>query len=230
MQHRVLLVGTSCARLGHSAQASGVWLEELAQAYFTLREAGAALSIATPLGGQVPLDPASCNDPWLSELGKRLLEDKTAAELLSRATRLADVVPASVDALYIVGGAGAMTDLPGNHALGQLLEALSAGGRPIAAVCHGVAGLAFARGSDGSPFVANRKLTCFSNMEEEQVGYVAYLEVLPETLLRGLGAVYSSGEPWFEHVVSDGLLLTGQNPASAGPLARKLAGVLAGRS
>lgn len=229
MKHRVCLIGTSHNRLGESDHPSGVWLEELAQAYFALREAGADLILATPKGGRVPLDPASCADPWLSELGRRLLSDTEAKAMLEHSKRLADADGKFLDALYIVGGAGAMADLPNNPALGTLLITLTRRERPIAAVCHGVAGLASAKAADGTPLAAGKRVTCFSNVEEEQVGYVAHLPTLPENLLRSLGAMYSSSDPWVEHVVSDGLLLTGQNPASAGPLARQLVNTLRAR-
>jgi putative intracellular protease/amidase len=206
-----------------------VWLEELAQAFFALREAGATLVLATPNGGRVPLDPASCTDPWLSELGRRLLDDFEAKQMLEESRRLADVDGDSLDALYIVGGAGAMADLPSNPALAALLTTLLRRQQPVAAVCHGVAGLASAKSAQGAALIAGKRVTCFSNVEEEQVGYGAYLPQLPENLLRSLGAVYSSADPWVEHVVVDGLLLTGQNPASAGPLARQLAAVLGAR-
>lgn len=229
MKHRVCLIGTSHNRLGESDRASGVWLEELAQAYFALREAGADLFVATPKGGRVPLDPASCADPWLSELGRRLLNDPEAKRMLEDSRHLAAVEGESLGALYIVGGAGAMADLPNDPALGTLLMTLRRRERPIAAVCHGVAGLASAKNADGTPLAAGKRVTCFSNVEEEQVGYVAYLATLPEDLLRSQGAVYSSADPWVEHVVSDDLLLTGQNPASAGPLARHLVDALRAR-
>ena len=222
MKHRVVLIGTSHNRLGNSNLPSGVWLEELAQAYFVLREADAELLLATPRGGRVPLDPGSCHDPWLSELGRKLLNDTDGKRMLEDSLPLCEVDAESVDSIYIVGGAGAMADLPDDAALGSLLASLIRRDRPVAAVCHGVAGFAAGRAADGSPLVAGRRVTCFSNLEEEQVGYVAHLPVLPETLLRSQGALYSSAEPWVEYVVVDGPLLTGQNPSSAGPLARRL--------
>jgi putative intracellular protease/amidase len=230
MSKRILLVATSHDRLGQTDKPSGVWLDELAQAFFVFRDSGARISLASSKGGRIPLDPASCQDPWLSESGKEFLNDPQATQLAAASQMLTEVDSDQVDGLYIVGGAGAMTDLPKNQALGRLLAALAVRRRPVAAVCHGVAGLAAARYADGTPLIAKRQVTGFSNAEEEQVGNVQQLEVLPEDLLRSLGAVYSCADPWLEHVVVDGVLLTGQNPASARLLAQRLIEVLAAES
>ncbi len=217
---RVLLVLTSHDRLGDTTQGTGAWLEELAQAYFVFADSGVGVDVASPRGGAAPIDPASRAAPWLSATGERLLADPVATAKIQASLRLDTVDAARYSSLYIVGGAGTVWDLPGCPPLGRLIEALLRAGRPVAAVCHGVTGLAAARTAGGEPIVKGRKVTAFSNREEEQVGYVPILPVLPENLMRSLGAEYSCAEPWQEHVVVDGTLMTGQNPASAAPLAR----------
>lgn len=227
MKRHVLLIVTSHDRLGDSGQGTGAWLEELAQAYYTIADAGFEVELASPRGGKAPLDPTSCDAPWLSETGKRLLADAIAMSKVGISQAIAAVDADRYRGIYIVGGAGAVWDLPNNTALGGVISRTLSAGRPVAAVCHGVAGLASARTADGAPVVKGRRVTAFSNVEEEQVGYVPLLPVLPENLLRSLGADYFCAAPWTECVISDGTLLTGQNPASAAPLARALVGLVA---
>lgn len=222
MRGTVLLVVTSHNRLGDSGQGTGAWLEELAQAYYTVADAGYAVDLASPRGGKAPLDPTSCEATWLSETGKRFVGDATAMGKVEITKALTSVDSERYRGIYLVGGAGAVWDMPNCAALGAVIAKMLAAGRPVAAVCHGVAGLASARTLEGEPLVKGRKVTAFSNAEEEQVGYVPLLPLLPENLLRSLGADYICAEPWKECVVTDGTLLTGQNPASAAPLARAL--------
>ena len=222
MSSKVLLVVTSTKTLGPNGPATGVWLEELAQAYFTLRDAGFDLLIASTLGGSAPIDRESCQEPWLSATGRQFMNDDAAMQLMATTVSLDEIDPASIRSIYLVGGAGTMFDFPRSEALGRVLSSLASRGLPVAAVCHGVAGLA----SASEQFVRGKKVTCFSNAEEAQVAYVPYLPVLPENLLRSLGANFSCTDPWIEYVVDDGMLFTGQNPASAAPLARLLAAKL----
>lgn len=222
MSKSVLLVVTSNERLGESGQKTGAWLEELSQAYFTFADAGWNVDIASPRGGAAPIDPASAQDPWLSELGKRFLADDHTIRLMTDSRAISDVAPDEYAAIYLVGGAGTMWDFPENRPLASLIEQMLKSGRMVAAVCHGVAGLASARKTTGELVVQGLRLTCFSNVEEEQVGYVPHLPILPQNLLTSRGALYSCAEPWLEHVVADGKILTGQNPASAGALAREV--------
>jgi putative intracellular protease/amidase len=222
VQHTVLLIVTSHDRLGNSAQGTGAWLEELAQAYFVFADAKLNVEIASPRGGSAPLDPSSCAPPWLSPTGERFLADATAMSKVRATLALGALDVDRYSGIYLVGGAGAIWDLPESVPLGVLIGSMVERRRPVAAVCHGVGGLAAARDRLGEPLVRKRKVTAFSNAEEDQVGYTSLLPVLPENLLRSLGADYSCAEPWQEHVVADDLVLTGQNPASAAPLARAL--------
>lgn len=228
MNRTMLLVVTSHDRLGTSEQGTGAWLEELAQAYFVFVDAGVAVEIASPSGGAAPLDPTSCAAPWLSACGERFLADTTAMGSLGASLKLEKVQADRYAGVYLVGGAGAAWDLPASAALGKVLSELAERHSPVAAVCHGTAGLASARDPKGEPLVRGRRVTAFSNAEEDQVGYTALLPVLPENLLCSLGSRYSCAPPWQEHVVADGWLLTGQNPASAAPLARAVLAQLSG--
>jgi putative intracellular protease/amidase len=223
----VLLIVTSHDRLGDSGRGTGAWLEELAQAYYVLANSGLDIDIASPRGGRAPLDPSSCETPWLSALGERFLADGVAMGKVQNTQALAAVDPVRYRGIYIVGGAGTVWDLPNSAALGEIIATLLEAGRPVAAVCHGVVGLATARNLKGEPMVKGRRVTGFSNVEEDQVGYAPILPLLPENLLRSLGAEYACSEPWTQCVVVDGLLLTGQNPASAAALAGALAAQIA---
>jgi putative intracellular protease/amidase len=218
---KVLFLLTSHDVLGSTKRKTGAWLEELAAPYAIFREAGFLAEIASPKGGAAPIDPLSLESPWLTPAGEAFLEDQHARELLSRTMpiRTAALRGTLPDALFLVGGTGTMWDFMSNRDLATLVERALAANRPVAALCHGVIGLHEARATDGSPIVAGRRITCFSNAEERLVGFDEIVPVLAETALVDQGGLYSSAEPFASHVVVDGLLFTGQNPASAGDLA-----------
>lgn len=219
MSRNILLVVTSNDRLGDNGGATGTWLEELASAYYTFVDAGHAVSIASTRGGDAPLDPGSLQEPWLTETGRRFQQDARATAAL-RDTLPIDRAKAAYDAVYLVGGAGTAWDFPGSAGLTALIETLDRSGRVVAGVCHGVLGLTTARTKDGKALVAGRAVTGVSNAEERAIGYDKIVPLLPEERMNQLGARYSSAaEPFHAHVVRDGNLLTGQNPASAAPLA-----------
>jgi putative intracellular protease/amidase len=199
---------------------TGAWLEELAASYYVFVDAGCEVEIASPAGGAAPLDPLSLEEPWLTAAGKRFREDGVATTKLENTRRLSSVAHATFDAIYCVGGAATAWDFPGNTELAGIVQSLHAMRRPVAGVCHGVLGLTKARTAEGAPIVSGRAVTGISNAEETLTGFDKLVPVLPETRLRELGALYSCAAPLAEHVVVDGNVLTGQNPASAGPLAR----------
>ncbi|HVO46031.1 MAG TPA: type 1 glutamine amidotransferase domain-containing protein [Steroidobacteraceae bacterium] len=238
---RVLLVVSSCARMtppaGQSAQAAGesagpadgsgsqpgavtgAWMEELAASYYAFADAGCEVLIASPRGGEGPIDPLSLQLPWLTDTGRRFQADAQAREKLSDTISLAEVRAADFDALYLVGGAAAAWDFPCDDHLARVIQDLASAHRPVAAVCHGVLGLTKARDTQGNAIVANRAVTGISNAEEIMTGFDKLVPLLPEERLKELGARYSCAEPFAAKVVSDGNLFTGQNPASAAPLA-----------
>lgn len=224
---QVLLVVTSNDRLGNTGGATGSWLEELAVSYFSFVDAGLEVAIASPKGGKAPLDPASLEAPWISDVGRRFLDDPIAGRLLANTVALPRVRSEAYDAVLVVGGAGGAWDFPSDVALAKTLETLNAKNRVVAGVCHGVLGLTSAKATNGSLLVAGRAVTGVSDAEEKLVGYEKIVPLLPEQRMIELGAQYSRAkEPFEAHVVRDGNLLTGQNPASTAPLAHAIVQML----
>lgn len=227
MNKHVLMVVTSVARIESTGAPTGIWLEELAAAYFRFRDAGWRVEIVSIAGGPGPLDPASLEAPWLTESGRRFLGESTAMAQLASTAPVAVAPSLSIAAIYLVGGAGTAWDFPGNEALAALIERVHNNGGVVSGVCHGVLGLSKARAPDGRALVANRRVTGVSNAEEKIVGLDTIVPQLPEDTLRTLGAQYScAAEPFAAHVVRDGRLLTGQNPASVASLAESIIAML----
>jgi len=219
---RVLMVVSSRDHLAESAQPTGAWLEELAAPYYVFADSGCEVTIASPRGGKAPLDPLSLEAPWLTSNGERFQRDRDAVTKLEHSVPLASIDRGDVDALYCVGGAAAAWDFPDDAHLAALVARLHGTGRPVAGVCHGVLGLTGARKADGQPIVAGCAVTGVSNAEEVMTGFDRIVPVMPENRLRELGGRYSCAAPFAEYVAVDGHLLTGQNPASAAPLAQRL--------
>jgi putative intracellular protease/amidase len=209
----ILIVTTSHAALGRTGKPTGLWLEELAAPYYALRDAGRTVEIASIAGGQPPIDPASLADPPAA--ARRFQDDPVALAALAATPPVALLDPAAYAGIFLPGGHGTMWDLPGNAALARLVGALFDAGRPVAAVCHGPAGLVGAIRADGKPVVAGRKVASFTDAEERAAGLAAEVPFLLESRLRALGAKFSGGPDWQPHAVRDGNLVTGQNPASS---------------
>lgn len=205
-----------------SHQTMGPWLEELAASYMLVRSEGFETLIASPDGGTAVLDPASVAAPWLTSIGEAFLNDDVAVAQLRQTVALDTVDADNVAAIYLVGGTGTMWDFPGCRPLGALISKLAGDGKPIAAICHGVSGLLAATTPNGTPLVKDRRLTCFSDAEETIMEMQDVVPILAETALRSQGAIYSCTEPFGSHVVIDGQLLTGQNPASTPELGESL--------
>lgn len=221
IQRSILFVITSHATLGDTGTPTGGWLEELAVPYWRFAGSGFECAIASPQGGRAPLDPASLAEPWLSADGKRFLDDRAAVEKLERSLAVSSVDPASetLAAIFLVGGAGAMWDFPDSAPLGKLVSEMAALDKPVGAICHGVAGLLAARTSSGRPFVENRSVTSFSNEEERALGLEEVVPFLLESALLDNGGIYTCAASFEAHVTTAGPLVTGQNPASAAPMA-----------
>jgi putative intracellular protease/amidase len=215
-----LLVLTSRAELGNSGRETGSWLEELAGAWFAFVDGGWQVELASVKGGAAPLDPMSLEAPWLTATGERLLGDAPAMQALSATPALADIMGSTFDVIYLIGGAGGAWDFPDNPALARLLARASADRLPIGAVCHGSCGLL--NTVDGIALAARRQVTCVSNEEERLAGFDTVVPLLPQTALAEAGATVLCTEPFAERVVEDGLIVTGQNPASAAPVAVSL--------
>lgn len=219
MTRSVLMVVTSHSQLGNTGQLTGSWLEELAAPYYIFLDAGFAVELASIAGGEAPLDPASREGAWITEAGKRFLADAQAMHALRRTRPIASVTDNGYAALFLVGGTGAAWDFAGNPHLKALAEGLDRRNAVLAGVCHGVLGLADLRAADGQWLLKGRRATGLSNREEDLFGLSTVIPVLPEERLRKAGAFYLAAAPLEANVVGDGNLYTGQNPASARPLA-----------
>lgn len=216
---RILMVVSSRDRLGETATPTGAWLEELAAAYWVFVDASRDVTIASPRGGRAPLDPLSLSEPWLTASGRRFLADASACRKLEHSTALAEV-GADFSAVYLVGGVATAWDFPDDATLASIVGAMYRDARPVAGVCHGVLGLTAALDDAGRPIVAGHAVTGVSNAEEVATGFDKIVPVLPEVRLNSLGGRYSCAPPFEAHVCADGNLFTGQNPASAAPLAK----------
>jgi len=211
----ILMVLTSHGQLGETGKRTGLWLEELAAPYYLFRNAGAEVTLASPAGGQVPTDPSSEQPDKQTEATRRFRADAAAMQALASTYKLADVDPEAFDAVFYAGGHGPLWDLAGNDDSLRLIERMYADGKPVAAVCHGVAALRDARGPFGLPLVRGKAVTGFSDSEERAAGLAEAVPFLVEAALKEAGGNYSKAADWQAHVVTSGNLITGQNPASS---------------
>ena len=219
---KILIVLTSHDRLGDTGKKTGFWLEEFAAPYYVLKDAGAAITLASPKGGQPPLDPKSDLSENLTELTKRFRTDTAAQAELANTKKLAGVSAADFDAVFYPGGHGPMWDMPDNPTSIALIEAFVQTGKPVGAVCHAPAAFVNVRGKEGEYLVKGKRVTGFTNAEEKAVGLTEVVPFLLEDRLKERGALYSKGANWAPYVQADGMLVTGQNPASSGPAAKEL--------
>ncbi len=218
----ILFVLTSHDELGDTGKKTGFWLEEFAAPYYVLKDAGAAITLASPKGGEPPLDPKSNLVENLTELTKRFRSDKVAQAELANTKKLAEMSASEFDAVFYPGGHGPMWDLPDNPTSIALIEAFVKAGKPVGAVCHAPAALVNVRGQDGQYLVQGKRVTGFTNAEEKAVGLTEIVPFLLEDRLKERGGLYSKGANWAPHVQVDGKLVTGQNPASSRPAAKEL--------
>lgn len=223
---KILIVLSSCGQVPGSERKTGTWLEEFAAPYYAFADTGATVTVASPAGGAAPIDPASEAESAQSDATRRYTADPAAQQVLSNTVKLAEIDPAAFDAVFYSGGLGPVFDLADHPASIALIEALYAAKRPLAAVCHGVAALRSARKPDGSPLVNGHAVTGFSNSEEHAAHGADIVPFLVEDELRRLGGRYSSAADWHAHVVVDGGLITGQNPASSEAAAHQVLAAL----
>jgi len=228
---QVVIVTTSHSELGSSGGRTGVWLEEMAVPYYALLDAGVVVLVASVHGGAIPLDPRSVGDavgpasdrqPALPASVRRFLGDEQAMETAQSSIPVASIADRQFDAVMLPGGHGAMWDMPGSAGLAQLVGGHFDRGRLVAAVCHGPAGLVAAKRQDGRPIVEGRRVSGFTNTEENSVGLAHVVPFLLEDRLKELGGLFERGPDWQPYAVRDGNLLTGQNPQSSGLVARRL--------
>jgi putative intracellular protease/amidase len=223
------MVLTSHDQLGDTGRKTGFWLEEFAAPYFVFRDAGVQLTLASPKGGQPPIDPKSDLPENQTPAMTRFKKDQVAQKALSQTIKLADVKSEDYATIFYVGGHGPMWDLVDNPDSIALIESFYNSGKPVAAVCHSPA--VFHRVTyQGVPLVRGKRVTGFTNGEEEAVGLTHVVPFLVEDELKRLGALYEKAADWESHAVIDGRLVTGQNPASSTAGAQALLSVLARKS
>lgn len=219
---KVLMVLTSHDQLGDTGRTTGFWLEELAAPYYAFQDAGAEIVLASPKGGQPPLDPKSNEPAFRTDDTRRFQADAQAAARLAATVRLDSVSQADFDTVFYPGGHGPLWDLAEDTDSVALIESFLAAGKPIALVCHAPGVLRHVETPEGRPLVEGKKVTGFTNTEEAAVELTDVVPFLVEDELKAKGGLYSSGPDWGAYVVQDGLLITGQNPASSTAAAQRL--------
>lgn len=219
---KLLIVLTSHSELGNTGKKTGFWIEEFAAPYYVLADSGADISIASPLGGQPPVDPKSEAPDAQTPATKRFYTDLDAIDKVANSIKLSDVQYSDYDAVFYPGGHGPLWDLVNDKYSIQLIEDFYDAGKPVAFVCHAPAALVNVKAENGEPLVKGKKLTSFSDTEELAVGLDKVVPFLLEAELIKLGAEYSKGADWASYVQQDGLLITGQNPASSEAVATLL--------
>jgi putative intracellular protease/amidase len=219
---KVLMVLTSHDKLGNTGRKTGFWLEELAAPYYTFKDAGVEVVLASPLGGQPPLDPKSNEPSFQTDLTRRFENDAAATAQLAATVRLDTVNQADFDTVFYPGGHGPLWDLAEDKNTINLIESFIAANKPVALVCHAPGVLRHVKTPAGRPLVEDKKVTGFTNTEEEAVGLTDVVPFLVEDVLKANGGVYSQGPDWGSYIVRDGLLITGQNPASSSAAAALL--------
>jgi putative intracellular protease/amidase len=223
----LLMVLTSHDQLGNTGEKTGFWLEEFAAPYYVFKDAGVTITLASPLGGQPPLDPKSDDPGAQTAATVRFKADAAAIAVLANTQKLSAVAAADFDAVFYPGGHGPLWDLAEDAASIALIESMLAAGKPVAAVCHAPAVLRHPKSADGKSVVAGKRVTGFTNTEEAAVGLTEVVPFLVEDMLAANGGVYSKAGDWQPYVITDGLLITGQNPASSEPAAHALMALLA---
>ncbi len=219
---KVLMVLTSHDTLGDTGRKTGFWLEELAAPYYAFKDAGAEITLASPQGGNPPLDPKSNEPDFQTELTHRFEADEEAKAQLATTVRLDSVSAADFDTVFYPGGHGPLWDLAEDSHSISLIEAFIAAGKPVALVCHAPGVLRHVKTAEGRPLVEGKKVTGFANSEEEGVGLTHIVPFLVEDELIAKGGLYSKGADWGSYVVQDGQLITGQNPGSSAATAAQL--------
>lgn len=219
---KILMVLTSHDQLGDTGKKTGFWLEEFAAPYYAFLDAGAKLTLASPKGGQPPLDPKSDEPDAQTEATERFRKDNAAQAALASTIKLSAARAGDYDAVFYPGGHGPLWDLAEDKDSIALIETMYAAGKPVSAVCHAPGVLRHARAADGAPLVKGKKVTGFSDSEEAAVQLTDIVPFLVEAELKRLGGNYSKLADWQSYAVADGNLVTGQNPASSVAVAQQV--------
>ncbi|CUH54109.1 type 1 glutamine amidotransferase domain-containing protein [Shimia marina] len=223
---KILMVLTSHDTLGDTGKKTGFWLEEFAAPYYVFKDAGADIILASPKGGQPPIDPSSDNADAQTNDTRRFKDDPETQKHLATTLKLSDVTEDGFDAIFYPGGHGPLWDLAESADSKRLIEAFAAADLPVGAVCHAPAVFRHTQGADGKPLVSGRRVTGFTNTEEEAVGLTDVVPFLVEDMLKANGGQYEKGADWASFVLRDGKLVTGQNPASSAAAAQEILGLL----
>lgn len=223
---KVLVVLTSHDQLGDTGDKTGFWVEEFAAPYYVMADAGVDVTIASPKGGQPPIDPKSALPDFQTEATKRFDSDKELQNKLAHTVILSEVNEQDYDAVFYPGGHGPLWDLANDKKSIELIEAFWKNNKPVAAVCHAPGVFLNVKNTDGEPLVKGKKVTGFSNSEEDAVQLTDIVPFLVEDELVKLGGEYSKGEDWGSYVLKDGNLITGQNPGSSEETAKELLALL----
>lgn len=224
---KILMVLTSHDELGTTGKKTGFWLEELAAPYYAFLDAGAEITLASPKGGQPPLDPKSDEPDSQTDETRRFHADSAAQAVLASTVKLDTVDQEAFDAVFYPGGHGPLWDLANDKHSISLIEQTLQAGKPVALVCHAPGVLRDVKNADGTPLVKGKKVTGFTNSEEEGVGLTEVVPFLVEDVLKQNEGLYSRGDDWQSYTVQDGLLITGQNPGSSAETAKVLLASLA---
>ena len=223
---KILMVLTSHDTLGDTGKKTGFWLEEFAAPYYVFKDAGADITLASPKAGQPPIDPSSDNPDAQTNDTRRFKGDAEAQKQLASTLKLSDVTEDGFDAIFYPGGHGPLWDLAEDADSKRLIEAFAAADRPVGAVCHAPAVFRRTLSTDGNPLVSGRRVTGFTNTEEEAVGLTKIVPFLVEDMLKANGGIYEKGDDWTSFVLRDDKLVTGQNPASSAAAAQEILALL----
>ncbi len=219
---KIIMVLTSHDQLGNTGHKTGFWLEEFAAPYYVFKDAKAEITLASPEGGQPPLDPKSDEPDFQTDATRRFKADAEAQAALANTVKLSSLSADDFDAVFYPGGHGPLWDLAEDAQSIALIESMYAAGKTVAAVCHAPAVLRHAKAADGAPLVKGKSVTGFSNSEEAAVQLTDIVPFLLEDELKEKGGNYSKGEDWQPYAITDGNLITGQNPASSELVAKNL--------
>jgi putative intracellular protease/amidase len=219
---KIAMILTSHDELGNTGKKTGFWLEEFAAPYYVFKDASVELTLASPKGGQPPLDPKSNEPDAQTEATKRFSQDPAAQQALARTVTLDTIKVADFDAIFYPGGHGPLWDLAEDQQSIHLLETAYAAGKPVAVVCHAPGVLRHVHAPNGDLLVKGKSVTGFTNTEEEAVQLTNVVPFLVEDMLKESGGTYSKGADWQPYVVTAGNLITGQNPASSEPAAQEV--------
>lgn len=219
---KILFVLTSHDQLGNTGEKTGFWIEEFASPYYYLVDKGVDVTLASPKGGQPPIDPTSDKPENQTESTIRFKADKELQEKLSKTHKLSEVSSDDYDAVFYPGGHGPLWDLAESETSAKLIESFYNSNKPVSFVCHAPAALKHVKNTDGEPLVKGKKVTGFTNTEEELVKLTDVVPFLVEDMLKENGGIYSKKGDFEEYAIEDGLLITGQNPASSEKVAEML--------